>query len=384
MSRFFDWRYCAVLLSAVFIIACPHEGDLAETPEIPITDGALSTGVEETTVHENSNGGPIATATSDDASDSTQDSLGSSTTDSGTSTTGTTEAVDGECGNDVLDPGEECDEGTDNHNEGACTAACTKAVCGDGHTWEDGGEECDDGDNNEDGAYGKCSTSCVWGPRCGDDKVQLESGEICDGNDDNGDEYDGPPCAPACRFDAKFVFVSSVYHDGSFGDLEAMDGLEKADAFCTELGQSIVEGLTDAEGNPLQIEFRAWLSSSDSSVNERFVKYEDKAYVRRDGVELAPNWSKFTDGAIAAPITKSENNDTVSSVQIWTNTDPHGDRASFNTHCMDWTANAIGNEGLFGINTEGSNFDGTWTYIPENQGGKTSCSLEARLYCVEQ
>ena len=54
--------------------------------------------------------------------------------------------------------------------------------CGDGIV--SGTEECDDGNRNEDGAYGACTTQCLWGPYCGDG--HLDPGEECDMGDLNG------------------------------------------------------------------------------------------------------------------------------------------------------------------------------------------------------
>jgi cysteine-rich repeat protein len=49
-----------------------------------------------------------------------------------------------ECGNAIVEDGEECDDGSDNGSEpNACRADCTLATCGDGVL--DAGEECDDG-----------------------------------------------------------------------------------------------------------------------------------------------------------------------------------------------------------------------------------------------
>lgn len=68
------------------------------------------------------------------------------------------------CGNGVLDPGEECDNGVNNSDTlpDACRTNCTEAGCGDGTI--DSGENCDDGNLiNGDG----CSSSC-----------QVEPGEL--------------------------------------------------------------------------------------------------------------------------------------------------------------------------------------------------------------
>src|SRR5688572_23141098 len=49
-----------------------------------------------------------------------------------------------DCGNGVIDPGEECDLGEQNSDTSTCTTFCNIATCGDGLVLE-GLEECDDG-----------------------------------------------------------------------------------------------------------------------------------------------------------------------------------------------------------------------------------------------
>ena len=62
----------------------------------------------------------------------------------------------GFCGDGILDPGEECDDGNNVDGDG-CSADCTiEGFCGDGVL--DPGEECDDG-NNVDGDG--CSANCT-------------------------------------------------------------------------------------------------------------------------------------------------------------------------------------------------------------------------------
>ncbi len=58
------------------------------------------------------------------------------------------------CGNDVVESGEECDDGNTNNGDG-CNDKCQFEKCGDGVLNE--GEECDDG-NNDDGDG--CSADC--------------------------------------------------------------------------------------------------------------------------------------------------------------------------------------------------------------------------------
>lgn len=116
----------------------------------------------------------------------------------------------GECGNGVVDAGEDCDDGSLNGEYGYCGALCTYTgaeYCGDGLI--SGGEACDCGDASladrtnsrpYGGSVGSCAgsngtysatstTSCAWdcsgsASYCGDDVVDTSSGESCDGDTD--------------------------------------------------------------------------------------------------------------------------------------------------------------------------------------------------------
>jgi cysteine-rich repeat protein len=90
---------------------------------------------------------------------------------------------DNDCGNAVIEVGEQCDLGPENSASGTCTPDCQIAACGDGYLYE-GFEQCDDGNTvNTDDCIGGCLPAS-----CGDGFVQ-EGVEICDdGNDDNTDE----------------------------------------------------------------------------------------------------------------------------------------------------------------------------------------------------
>jgi MYXO-CTERM domain-containing protein len=81
------------------------------------------------------------------------------------------------CGDGLIDPAEECDDGPGNSDTepDACRTDCRLAYCGDGVL--DDGEPCDDGDNNSDSVVDACRTSCDE-PFCGDGVV--DSGELCD------------------------------------------------------------------------------------------------------------------------------------------------------------------------------------------------------------
>lgn len=101
------------------------------------------------------------------------------------------------CGDDILQNGEQCDDGAGNSNlpGSRCRIDCTLARCGDGVMDPSRGEQCDDLTNNSDLPNAHCRSSCMI-PKCGDGIIDTARGEQCD---------DGPNNANApgahCRLD---------------------------------------------------------------------------------------------------------------------------------------------------------------------------------------
>ena len=99
------------------------------------------------------------------------------------------------CGDGVVDTGESCDNGPANSDDeaDACRLDCRLAFCGDGTV--DTGEACDDGGNNSDETPGACRTTCR-NAFCGDGT--LDQGEQCD----DGNAEDGDGCSHDCHHEA--------------------------------------------------------------------------------------------------------------------------------------------------------------------------------------
>jgi cysteine-rich repeat protein len=92
-----------------------------------------------------------------------------------------------QCGNAIVEEGEECDYGDDNAPGALCRPDCHFNVCGDNDAGPD--EECDLGAMNAD--TGPCKLDCT-AQACGDGFVGP--GEACD----DGDVIAGDGCSPSC------------------------------------------------------------------------------------------------------------------------------------------------------------------------------------------
>jgi len=78
------------------------------------------------------------------------------------------------CGDGILAPWEECDEGENNSFSGSCLPTCKSARCGDGFVWL-GHEYCDDGNTN---GGDTCASDCLDGERTIE---TVAGGGVCDG-----------------------------------------------------------------------------------------------------------------------------------------------------------------------------------------------------------
>jgi fibro-slime domain-containing protein len=96
-------------------------------------------------------------------------------------------ACKAQCGDGVVSPGEQCDNGKDKNvgGYGKCTEDCLLGpYCGDNN--QDPEEECDNGKNDaEYGASDGCGPGCKKPASCGDKVVQVSWGEECDDGAEN-------------------------------------------------------------------------------------------------------------------------------------------------------------------------------------------------------
>lgn len=160
--------FVAVSLCVPILAACPFE------PARP----AAETSTDPTVSPETSNGDvtaiPTTTGTSESSSDTSPTepvTTVNPTVDA--SSEGSSSGTTGTCGDDIVDPGEECDLGS---SQLMCDADCTLPVCGDGFENFPAGEYCDPGAAGETEL---CNADCSLA-ECGDLIVNATAGEECD------------------------------------------------------------------------------------------------------------------------------------------------------------------------------------------------------------
>ncbi len=121
---------------------------------------------------------------------------------------GPTAPCEVECGNDVVEASEECDDGNLDDGDG-CDSNCRVTVCGNGIPTA--GEECDDGNLDDgDGCRGDCTVE-----QCGDGIVDPD--EDCDDNN----IADGDCCDSTCTFETQ---GSPCSDDGNVCTDDVCDG----------------------------------------------------------------------------------------------------------------------------------------------------------------
>ncbi|HEY8376457.1 MAG TPA: DUF4215 domain-containing protein, partial [Nannocystis sp.] len=292
------------------------------------------------------------------------------------------------CGDGVVnDASEECDDGNDNNGD-ACTNACKQAVCGDGIVYE-GVEQCDEG-----GAGPTCDADCTPA-MCGDEVVNPAAGEECDdGNADDTDAClstcknafcgdfvvqqgveecdDGTPggddlCNNCKVSPYRYIFVTSATYSG------ALDNVSGADFKCYQAAMQA--GLPKAPENT----WTAWISMNAVQASQRVdMSYTGWYVLPTDPPTLvAKGWAGLTSGTLLHAIDHTEYGmPIVDSTYVWTNTRVDGMLPGQNYNCNNWTTTA--DQGRVGIATA-TNSDWTDPMIPAT----VECSTMNRLYCIE-
>jgi cysteine-rich repeat protein len=102
------------------------------------------------------------------------------------------------CGNNILEPGEECDDGNTRDFDG-CSADCLleRGTCGDGVVEQALGEQCEPSTHDPSLPYGCDNTCHLILVSCGDG--QLDPGEACDQGPNNSN-VPGAYCRTNCSF----------------------------------------------------------------------------------------------------------------------------------------------------------------------------------------
>ncbi len=177
------------------------------------------------------------------------------------------------CGNGVLDPGEECDDG-DHDNTDDCPddfvtgGTCQSATCGDGLVWS-GHEDCDDGntesvdgcssdcklescgngvvDTGEDCDSGgqdtaSCDSDCTT-PACGDGHLNTAAGEECDSGGQDTASCDSDCTRPACGDGYRNQVAGEACDDGN---TQAGDGCSP-DCKLESCGNGVVDEGEDCD-----------------------------------------------------------------------------------------------------------------------------------------
>jgi hypothetical protein len=152
------------------------------------------------------------------------------------------------------------------------------------------------------------------------------------------------------------IFVTDTIQNADFG------GTTGADALCAS--QATAAGRRG--------EFKAWLSTISSPVLDRLT-HSTVPYVLVDGTLIANDWNDLVDGSILTPI-DLDANQRPRSGDVWTGTLPSG-LPYTNDDCEGFTNGSAG-IGLCGTT---ASMNANWT-----ANATPDCSVELRLYCIEQ
>lgn len=300
------------------------------------SSGNLVTSTSETTATTttptSTTTGPGPTSDATDTTTTTGDpdtsTAATATTDPMTTTgSSSTTETDSDCGNGVVDGMEQCDEGSNNANNGPCTKLCLNNICGD-------------------------ALPCA---------ACLNPVQKCD----DGNLVSGDGCSDQCIPDARYVFVTKATYSGT-----VIGGIIGADNKCMEAADvPLLKGRM----------FRAWLSVSTLDAKTH-VGNDPMPVVRTDGTPVVDSTAGlYSGGKLSVPIDRDEFGDQVAAPGlcvskqniVWTGT--LGDGTRDDDVCNNWSL--VGMNGLMG---NFSATDLTWTNCEV-----FDCETPGHLYCIE-
>jgi len=341
---------CSTCPSAATNGCVPEDTDLKEGCLVePELEGTSSTGNEVPTDTTDSGEGTSSGTTLEGSSseDSGESSSISSSSSGSNSSTGP--AIF--CGDGMLDDGEECDDGEENADDGACTLDCKTAVCGDGLVQE-GVEVCDDGNpDNSDACLDTCEAAS-----CGDKIVQPDMGEECEDEDVN---LPGNSCLD-CKWVHRKVFITSNEFTGKLG------GVDGADAECQKAAANL----------PNPMAFKAWIS--DGGGKYPWTTFDTSfigVYELVDGTPVTTmGWTTLKLGNLDHAINLDEKgNEVAMGSAAWTASQPNGLKLTEN--CDGWKSSDGVTMGRAGSSAMTDSLWTDFTSLP--------CLQKAHLYCFE-
>ncbi|HEY1959673.1 MAG TPA: hypothetical protein VGH28_28885 [Polyangiaceae bacterium] len=228
---------------------------------------------------------------------------------------------------------------------------------------------------------GLCNTVCPTGTTCSAGKCACAAaGQTnCSGAcvDTQTDPKNCGVCGNACIDQNckagecdRVVFVTDVVYAASL--TTGSDPFTPADADCN----------TEAQAKQLPGKYKAWLAAGSVSPATRFT--QSKApYVLVDGTLVADDWTSLTSGTLKHAIDLTPQKITLSpslpTRRVMTNVAPDGTTASPPSDCTGWTT-SDSSQPVVGDPTATT---ADWTHLASPDPTWT-CSLQYRLYCLEQ
>jgi cysteine-rich repeat protein len=251
--------------------------------------------------------------------------------------TSTSDSGDGDgdpntnCGDEIVQAGEECDLGPANDDAAVCTSNCTIAVCGDGLIYA-GFEECDDANTS---STDDCVQDCKVAT-CGDGFVH-DGVEACD--DANMDETDGCTsiCTPATCGDG-------VVQEGEQCDDDNLDTSDECPAcqlaFCgdgyTQAGIEECDDGNNLDNDSCVSPFCSTAFCGDGYLIEGVEECDDANDLDNDMCPTSCTVATCGDGFVLADVEEcddanNDDDDDCANDCTWNQCQPLGPRAPFNT-----------------------------------------------------